>query len=248
MHTIAFELPAPSDTQSDTQRAVSARLTQPTASHSDAAVVLAHGAGFSMDSPFMLDVERGLVERGHPVLAFNYPYRQRALAEKKRMLPPDRPEILLETHRRALEALAERCPDRRLFLVGKSLGARFATLLAAEEPGSGAPACAGLALLGYPLHTEKRPERLRADHFPRVRVPSLFLQGTRDRLCDLDRLRGVLPLLGAPHRLVVIEGADHGFVVPRSLMTQPGTKPGTQAGEVLERLLSEVHRELTAEA
>jgi predicted alpha/beta-hydrolase family hydrolase len=240
VRSTAFDLPAPSDSPGT----VSARLTQPTSSKSDTAVVLAHGAGFSMDSPFMADVERGLVERGHPVLAFNYPYRQRALAENKRMLPPDRPEVLLEMHRRALEALAERCPDHRLFLVGKSLGARFATLLAAEEPESGAPTCAGLALLGYPLHTEKRPERLRADHFPRVRVPSLFLQGTRDRLCDLDRLREVLPLLGGPHRLVVIEGADHGFAIPRSLVTQSGTQPA----EVLERLLSEVHRELTAEA
>ena len=238
MRTTTFELPVPGDRIPS----VSARLTTPSSSGTDTAVLLAHGAGFSMDSPWMHSVERGLVERGHAVLAFNYPYRQRALAEKKRMLPPDRPEVLLETHRRALHALAARCPDRRLSLVGKSLGARFATLLAAEEPAPGEPACgepvcAGLALLGYPLHTEKRPERLRADHFPRVHAPSLFLQGTRDRLCDLDRLRGVLPSLGGPHRLVVVEGADHGFAVPRS--------SGMGAAEVLESLISEVHREFT---
>ena len=49
-----------------------------------------------------------------------------------------------------------------------------------------------LVFLGYPLHPAGRPDALRADHLPQVRVPMLFLQGTRDALCDLDRLRPIL--------------------------------------------------------
>jgi predicted alpha/beta-hydrolase family hydrolase len=78
-----------------------------------------------------------------------------------------------------------------------------------------------LLLLGYPLHPAGRPQRLRADHFPGIRVPSLFVQGTRDALCDLDRLRGLLPTLAVPARLHVVVGGDHSFrVLKRSGRSQ----------------------------
>lgn len=93
-----------------------------------------------------------------------------------------------------------------LFLGGKSMGGRVATLLAAagEQP-------SGLVLLGYPLHPPGHPERLRTGHLARVRAPMLFVQGSRDPLCDLDRLRGALAGLAGDVTVHVVEGGDHSF-------------------------------------
>jgi len=74
----------------------------------------------------------------------------------------------------------------------------------------------GLLFLGYPLHPAGRPDALRADHLPAIPVPMLFVQGTRDTLCDLDRLRPVLARLPRA-TLQTIEGADHSFRVPRRM-------------------------------
>src|SRR2546427_291015 len=92
---------------------------------------------------------------------------------------------------------------------GKSLGAQIAAHLAA----AGAPA-RGVLFLGYPLHPAGRPEQLRADHLPGVALPMLFVQGTRDTLCDLELLRPVLARLPRA-TLHTIEGGDHSFRVPR---------------------------------
>jgi predicted alpha/beta-hydrolase family hydrolase len=97
-----------------------------------------------------------------------------------------------------------------LIIGGKSMGGRMASHLAA----AGA-AVDGLVFLGYPLHPAGRPDRLRDAHLPRIRVPMLFLTGTRDALCELALLRRVLaPLPSA--RLQVIDDADHSFAVRRS--------------------------------
>jgi len=91
-------------------------------------------------------------------------------------------------------------------LAGKSLGARIGTHLAAKD----AP-CRGLALLGYPLHPAGKPDKERSEHFPRIAQPALFVQGTRDDLCDLDRLRAALDRFGGPATLAVLDTADHSF-------------------------------------
>ncbi len=171
------------------------------------AVLLAHGAGFHMRSPFMTNVAEGLRARGLHVLRFNYPYRQRALDEDKQR-PPDRMPVLEEAHRTALSALLERVDAERIVLAGKSLGARVGSHLAAKgEP------CHGLVHLGYPLHPPKKPERLRDEHFAAIAQPSLFLQGTRDALCDLTLLARSLERYGGSARVEVIQDADHGFHV-----------------------------------
>ena len=92
---------------------------------------------------------------------------------------------------------------------GKSMGGRMASYVAA----AGAPVRA-LVFLGYPLHPAGKPDDLRADHLPAIQAPMLFVQGTRDALCDMDRLRGVLA--GLPNAtLHAIEGGDHSFRLPR---------------------------------
>ncbi len=169
-------------------------------------LVLGHGAGTRVTHPLLGRIAAGLAAHGHPVLSFNFAY-----SEVGRR-PPD-PAARLEAAFRDAVALARSLPDlldRLLVLGGRSMGGRIASHLAARgEP------CAGLALLGYPLHPAGRPERLRTAHWPDLRVPVLFVQGDRDSLCDLDLLeRERRRLLGRVQTSVhVLADADHSFRV-----------------------------------
>jgi len=169
------------------------------------AVVLAHGAGSDMTSAFMSTVHSGLAREGYVAVKFNFPY-----TEARRRAPDPRP-VLERCYRAVLDAVAA---DRALAppwiaIGGKSLGGRIASYVAA----AGAPV-RGLFFLGYPLHPAGRPDALRADHLPGVPLPMLFVEGTRDTLCELDRLRPVLARLPRAS-LHTIEGGDHSFRVPR---------------------------------
>lgn len=173
------------------------------------AVLLAHGAGHHLESPWMEALALGLAARGFPVLRFNYPYRERARSAGAER-PPDPRPVLEDAHAAALAALATLAPGKRLLLAGKSLGGRISSYLAAKGH-----ACAGLVLFGYPLHPPGKPERTRSEHFPAIVQPALFLQGTRDEFAELELLRTALGRYGGRASLRVIEDADHGFHVPR---------------------------------
>lgn len=186
---------------------VSGALDLPEEDAGRSVVLLGHGAGAPMTSDFMTAAAEGLAAHGYPVLRFNYVYSELAGREERRR-PPDRKPLLLETHRAAHAELRARFPERRLVLAGKSMGGRMSTYLAAEGDD-----CAGLALFGYPLHPPGKPEKLRSEHFAAVVQPALFLQGTRDALCDLDLLRRELELFGGQATVEVLEDADHDFGV-----------------------------------
>jgi predicted alpha/beta-hydrolase family hydrolase len=207
---------------------VRAVLDAPDVATDRSAVLLAHGAGAGMESPFLEAIARGLVERDHAVMRFDYPYMERAAREGRRR-PPDPPSVLEDVHRRALDVLRERRPGARVLLAGKSMGGRMASRIAAK----GAP-CSGLVLLGYPLHPPRQPSAPRSEHFPSIAVPSLFLQGTRDDLCDLDLLRVALETYGGRVELALVEGADHDFDVPKKL--------GRSRSEVLAGLVETIAR------
>jgi predicted alpha/beta-hydrolase family hydrolase len=207
---------------------LSAVVDEPASETRASAILLAHGAGFGLDSPWMDTVAKGLAARGFLVMRFNYPYRERA-ARERRDVPPDRREVLEEAHAAALAALAERAGQRRLLLAGKSMGGRISTYLAAKGE-----RCAGMVLFGYPLHPPKQPAKLRSEHFPAIAQPALFLQGTRDEFAGLELLREALARYGGRATLEVIEGADHGFHVPK--------KSGRTDDEVRELLLDRVAR------
>ncbi|MEE8468222.1 MAG: alpha/beta fold hydrolase [Planctomycetota bacterium] len=204
------------------QGTVSGWLDLPGSDSGRCVLLLAHGAGAGATHPFLQAVARGLAARGLPVLRFQYAHAERALREGRRR-PPDRRPALESVHASALAYLRERFPDRRLLLLGKSMGGRMGTYLAAE----GAD-CAGLVLLGYPLHPPGRPDELRSEHFGAIAQPALFLQGTRDALCDLELLTPALELWGGPLSLHVVEGADHGFEVLK------------QSGRTHEEVLEEI--------
>lgn len=171
------------------------------------AILLAHGAGADCLSPFMAAIAETLAARGFGVLRFRYAYSERMAREGRRM-PPDRTPRLEEVHTLALQRLTELAPARIPILGGKSMGSRMGSHLAAR----GADV-RGLFHLGFPLHPVKKPGTERAEHFRAIAQPALFLQGTRDPLCDLKLLRGVIAQHGGPVNLTIIEGASHDFTV-----------------------------------
>ena len=186
-------------------------------------LVLAHGAGKDMHSAFMTDMAEALARRGILVVRFNFPYAERAGRR-----PPDRAPVLEATWRAVLaDVRADEQAPRRLFLGGRSMGGRMASHLAADGE-----ACDGLVFLGYPLHPAGKPERLRAEHLDRIPCPMLFVQGSRDKLCELDRLRPLLAPLADRTQLHVIEGGDHGFNVLKRM--------GRSEAEVLEEIVESV--------
>jgi predicted alpha/beta-hydrolase family hydrolase len=148
-------------------------------------LVLAHGAGAPMDSPFMETIARLLYEQGIEVVRFEFPYmaRRRQTGTKA---PPNRQPVLLDTWRQLISELAkeDRLP---LYIGGKSMGGRMATLLAVEEV-AGEKAAAkeealpikGVVCLGYPFHPRGKPEKLRTEHSVQLNVPTLIVQGSRD--------------------------------------------------------------------
>ena len=171
-------------------------------------VVVAHGAGAGQSSGFMVRFATGLASRGLDVLTFNFLY-----TEQQRRVP-DRTEKLEACYRAAIAvACSYSAFDRNaLFIGGKSMGGRIASHLAAQETDSEAK---GLVLLGYPLHPPGKPDQLRAAHLGNIRVPMLFIQGSRDPFGTPAELRPVLDRLAAPVTLHVVENGDHSLAPPR---------------------------------
>jgi hypothetical protein len=171
--------------------------------------LFAHGAGAPCTHPFMDETAVALRDRGLCVVRWNFPYMERNQREGRRRAP-DRAPVLLETLRAVVATVCTWVPAPRLVLGGKSMGGRMASMLLAEDP---PPAALAAVYLGYPLRAAGRPDRERAAHLSKVPVPQLFVTGSRDPLCSLDRLREVLAPLGARARLHVVEGGDHSLGV-----------------------------------
>jgi predicted alpha/beta-hydrolase family hydrolase len=186
----------------DGQR-VSALLSVPAGAR--ACYVLAHGAGAGMTHPFMAQVSAGLAERGIASLRYQFPYMER------RAKRPDPPALAHATVRAAVAEAARRLPDFALVAGGKSFGGRMTSQAQSAAP---LPRVRGLAFLGFPLHPAGKPSDERARHLFDVRVPMLFLQGSRDALADLALLRPVIDKLGDRASLRVFDDADHSFHVP----------------------------------
>lgn len=162
-------------------------------------IVLTHGAGAPMDSPFMDAMAAGLAEGGLRVARFELPYMRR-LRESGEKRPPDREPVLREAW---LEAIAALGGGSRLVIGGKSLGGRMASLVA-DEAG-----VRGLVCLGYPFHPPGQPERLRTAHLRDLRTPTLVVQGTRDALGSREEVAGYT--LSPALRFVWLEDGDHSF-------------------------------------
>ena len=195
----------------DETRKVSGLLLVP--EHPFACYVLAHGAGAGMTHKFMTAIADGLNERGMATVRYQFPYME---AGAKR---PDRPPMAHATVRAAVAAATRLTSGLPLFAGGKSFGARMTSQ---AQAAAALPNVIGLAFLGFPLHPAGKPSADRAAHLSEVRVPMLFLQGTRDALAELKFLSPVLEKLSATATPHLIEHADHSFHVPaRSGATDP---------------------------
>ena len=194
-----------------------------------AGYVLAHGAGAGMTHPFMAAAAKGLAERSIATLRYEFPYMRAKLRR------PDPPKVAHAAVRSAVEEAKSRMPKLPLFAGGKSFGGRMTSQAQAIEP---LPGVQGLVFLGFPLHAAGKPTDERAKHLFDVKVPMLFLQGSRDALADLTLLEPVVKSLGSRATLEIFEDADHSFHVP----AKTGRKDADVLGDLVERLARWVAR------
>lgn len=171
-------------------------------------LVLAHGAGAGASHPWMTRVAAGLEARGIQVVTFDFPYIQ----ARKSM--PDRAPVLEAAWRDIWQGVTSRTTGK-VFAGGKSMGGRMASMVAAHMGSSGFdPAPAGLVFFGYPLHPPAKPQQRRDAHLPHVRVPMLFLHGTRDGFGTPDEMESLAKTLPTA-TLRLCDQGDHSLVAPK---------------------------------
>ncbi len=194
MHKNSFELIV-----SKSIGSISAELTSP--EKPNAILTLAHGAGAGMNHPFMTSMANELAKNNIATLRFNFAYMEQ---KKKR---PDVPAVAHKAIEAAANKAHELFPKIPLFLSGKSFGGRMSSqFLSAQKPSI----VNGIIFFGFPLHPAGKPGIDRAEHLKEVKVPMLFLQGTRDTLAEWDLIEKVTSELPQA-TLIKFEGADHSF-------------------------------------
>ncbi|MDH3529795.1 MAG: alpha/beta hydrolase [Acidobacteriota bacterium] len=161
--------------------------------------VMAHGAGAPMDHPFMNTIAEGLAQNGLVVSRFEFPYMAKRRATGKGG-GPGSPKVLLQTWR---DVINEYKGDLPLFIGGKSMGGRIASMVA-DEPG-----ISGVVCLGYPFHPPGKPEKLRTEHLRTMPVPMLVIQGERDPFGNPEEVAGYD--LADTVELVWVPDGDHSL-------------------------------------
>ena len=166
--------------------------------------VVAHGAGAGMRHPFLESIAQALLSRDIATLRYEFPYME---AKKSR---PDSPAVAAGRVREAVERANQEWPGLPLLAGGKSFGGRMTSTAQCESP---LPGVRGLVFLGFPLHPPGKPSVSRAEHLYQIRIPMLFLQGTRDEFAHRPLITEVCEQLGPRATLQWIEGGDHSFKV-----------------------------------
>ncbi len=170
-------------------------------------LVFAHGAGGNRDSALLVAIAEEFSTFGVGVFRIDLPYRQR----RPKALPAPSASTLDRVGLRAAADLMRQHFAGRLYLGGQSYGGRQATMLAAENPG----AADALFLTSYPLHPPGKPENLRAEHLPSLRVPSFFVHGDRDNFGTLAEMEAALESIPAETKMYIAAGGGHGLVSKR---------------------------------
>ena len=175
-----------------------------------ATLILAHGAGAPQHSRFITEFAGGLASRGVDVLTFNFLY-----VEARRRVP-DRTDKLEACYRAALAVARSYGPfaGNAVLIGGKSMGGRIASHVAPADDNA-AGLIQGLIFLGYPLHPPGKPDQLRAAHLTNIRVPMLFIQGSRDVFGTPAELGPILDRLATSVTLHVVENGDHSLSPPK---------------------------------
>jgi uncharacterized protein len=191
--------------------------------------VLGHGAGAGMNHPSMSTVADALAALDVATLRYQFPYMERG---SKR---PDLPPLCHATVRAAVSTAASLASGLPLIAGGRSFGGRMTSQAQALAPLQGVR---GLAFLAFPLHPAGKPSIERAEHLSKVRIPMLFLQGSRDELAAMDLLQPVVAGLGALATLKLLPDADHSFHVP----ARSGRKDADIRDEALRTLVEWTRR------
>lgn len=191
-------------------------------------IILGHGAGAGQLHPFMTLFARGLAERGCDTVTFNFLYM-----EQKRKVPDPKGK-LEQCYRAVIEAVSKerKLKGNRLVIGGKSMGGRIASQVAAE--GETAAEVSALVFLGYPLHPPGRPDKLRDAHLPDIKVPMLFVQGSRDTFGTAEELEVIVQRHHLNATLHIVAGGDHSLKVPKS--------GGVSQQQVYENAMNEIAR------
>lgn len=205
----------------DEERRVSGLLQVPRAAR--VCYVLAHGAGAGMSHPFMASIAEGLAERDIATLRYQFPYMEEG---GKR---PDTPKVAQATVRAAVGEALRLLPGLAVVAGGKSFGGRMTSQ---AQAASLLPGVRGLVFLGFPLHPAGRPSGERGAHLFEIKVPMLFLQGTRDALAATKLIEALVQRLGDRATLKLFQDADHSFHVP----ARTGRKEGDVRAEMLDEL------------
>ena len=171
-------------------------------------VIIAHGAANDMNNSLIVAVADSLAAAGYTTLRFNFPYKEKG---KKSL---DTEPTLIRTWQGAVMHLLnnKRFPVDRVVAAGKSMGGRIASQMVAADQ----MAVEALIFLGYPLHAPGRTDKLRDSHLYEIKERMLFFAGTRDPLCNMEKLQEVLHRLPGPCDLEILEGGDHSFKLPKS--------------------------------
>lgn len=203
-------------------------LYEPADGDQRAVFVAAHGAGGSMMDRGMASVTATLRHHGFGVVRFNFLYKERKSGR------PDPMPTLMRTFAAVVDhTRAQLGPNlRRLVIGGRSMGGRAGSMLAADGF-----AADGLLLLAYPLHPAGKPEQLRDAHLPRISMPVLCFNGTRDTLCTPEIMRRVLTTVRPSWEMHWLDGADHSFHVLKS-SGRTDAEVLTEVGAVSERWLA----------
>lgn len=185
-------------------------LWQPPAIDQGQVIILAHGAGAAMDTPFLDHFAQGFATLGWGVVRFEFPYMAARREDPPRRRPPDRQPTLLARWEQVIASVRQVCAPRWLVLAGKSMGGRMASLIADDQ------AADGLIALGYPFHPAGKPEKCaeRVAHLRQIRTPMLICQGTRDALGGRETAEGLT--LSPAVSWCWLEDGDHSFKPRRS--------------------------------
>jgi predicted alpha/beta-hydrolase family hydrolase len=183
--------------------AVSALLDSPASPQ--ACYVFGHGAGAGMEHPFMSSVAQGLGERGIATLRYQFPYMERGSRR------PDVPKVAHAAVRAAVTEAGQRFPRLPLIAGGKSFGGRMTSQAQSATP---LPGVVGLLFFGFPLHPAGKPSIDRAQHLAGVKIPMLFVQGTRDELADAGLIEPTVEALRGTATLHWVPEGDHSLHVP----------------------------------
>jgi predicted alpha/beta-hydrolase family hydrolase len=184
---------------------VSGLLLEPSGAR--ALLLLAHGAGAGMRHRFMEEVAAKLADRNVATLRYQFPYMENG---SKR---PDPRSVLTASVRAAVAVARSYAGELPLFAGGKSMGGRMTSLAVAAEPLDGVR---GLIFFGFPLHAAGKPGAERGQHLTQIKIPMLFLQGSRDALAELKLLKPLCAKIGKRAELFIIDGGDHSFHMLKS--------------------------------